>query len=178
MGTIRSIRKIVWDVIAHPTGEESNTGERVRQCADLVGDTFFVTYGDGLGNVDLGALAATHRAAAADGALATVTTVPLPSQYGTLESDETGRVTHFNEKPQLRDHWINAGFFAFERTVFDTWAGPDLERDVLPALAERSQLHAYRHEGFWKSMDTQKDVADMSRFATEGGVPWLDLPTV
>lgn len=152
------------------TGEDTGTGERVLRCAAHVGPTFFVTYGDGLGDVDLNALLRTHRAG---GALGTVTTVPLPSQYGTLELGPDDRVLGFQEKPVLADHWINAGFFAFECAAFDDWAGPDLERDVLPALAARGCLRAHRHHGFWKSMDTQKDVAEMGRLATEGGCPWL-----
>jgi glucose-1-phosphate cytidylyltransferase len=152
------------------TGEDAGTGERVRLVAQHVGESFFVTYGDGLGDVDLVALLATHRAAKG---LATVTTVPLPSQYGTLDLGPGDRVLGFHEKPVLGDHWINAGFFVFNRRVFDDWAGPDLERDVLPALAASGSLSAYRHDGFWKSMDTQKDVAALTQLATEGGRPWL-----
>lgn len=166
------------DVRCVDTGEDSNTGERVRRCSEEVGDRFLVTYGDGLGNVDLGALLSEHAVSAQAGALCTLTTVPLPSQYGTIELSSGDRVTGFQEKPTLPDHWINAGFFVFESEVFRNWPGPDLERDVLPALAAAGRLQAYRHPGFWKSMDTQKDVADLDRLATEGGgAPWLDLPT-
>lgn len=165
------------DVRCVDTGEDSNTGERVRRCSEEVGDRFLVTYGDGLGNVDLGALLSEHAVSAQAGALCTLTTVPLPSQYGTIELSSGDRVTGFQEKPTLPDHWINAGFFVFENEVFRNWPGPDLERDVLPALAAAGRLQAYRHPGFWKSMDTQKDVADLDRLATEGGAPWLDLPT-
>jgi len=153
------------------TGEDSGTGERVRRCAEHLGSSFFTTYGDGLGDVDLSALLAAHRAH--PDVVATVTTVPLPSQYGTLDLGDDDRVRGFHEKPVLRDHWINAGFFVLDRVVFDDWPGPDLERDVLPALAADGRLRAYRHHGFWKSMDTQKDVAEMGRLATEGGSPWL-----
>jgi glucose-1-phosphate cytidylyltransferase len=153
------------------TGEDSATGERVQRCAAYVGDTFFVTYGDGLGNVDLTALLAAHRSR--DDVLATVTTVPLPSQYGTLQLGPEDNVLGFTEKPVLLDHWINAGFFVFDREALHSWGGPDLERDVLPALAAAGRLQAYRHPGFWKSMDTQKDVAEIGRLAIEGGSPWL-----
>jgi len=163
------------DLVCLDTGDDSNTGERVRRCAEEVGTRFFVTYGDGLGNVDLAALVRVHTANA--DTLCTLTTVPLPSQYGTIELAAGDRVSGFQEKPTLSDHWINAGFFVFDREVFDDWAGPDLERDVLPALAGQGRLQAYRHTGFWKSMDTQKDVAEMDRLATEGGAPWLSLPT-
>ncbi len=165
------------DLLCLDTGEESNTGERVRRCADAVGERFMVTYGDGLGDVDLQALLLQHGSPLAGGSLCTMTTVPLPSQYGTIEISASNRVTGFQEKPTLPDHWINAGFFVFERAVFDDWPGPDLERDVLPALAARGELQAYRHPGFWKSMDTQKDVADLDQLATREGAPWLVSPT-
>lgn len=162
-----------WDVQVLDTGEDTNTGERVRRCRDFVGDTFFLTYGDGLGNVDLNELLAFHRSH--DGA-ASVTVVPLPSQYGTIDFDGRGRVQHFNEKPVIQDQWINAGFFAIDRSVFDSWNGADLERDVLPALSGRGDLYAYRHDGFWRSMDTYKDAVELtSIFEQEnnGGPPWL-----
>jgi glucose-1-phosphate cytidylyltransferase len=153
------------------TGVDSGTGERVRRCADVVGDAFFLTYGDGLGDVDLTALLKAHRSA--PNVLATMTTVPLPCPYGTIELGTDDRVLAFREKPVLPDHLINAGFFVFERAAFDDWPGPDLEADVLPALARRGRLQAYRHDGFWRSMDTQKDVVEMERLATTGGSPWL-----
>ncbi|MCU1594785.1 MAG: glucose-phosphate cytidylyltransferase [Frankiales bacterium] len=153
------------------TGEQTGTGDRLRLVAEHVGPTFFATYGDGLGDVDLGSLLVAHRAT--EGTVGTVTTVPLRSQYGTLDLDADDRVRGFHEKPVLEGHWINAGFFAFGRDVFDDWPGPDLERDVLPALAAAGTLRAYRHHGFWKSMDTQKDVTEMTYLATEGGSPWL-----
>jgi glucose-1-phosphate cytidylyltransferase len=153
------------------TGLDSGTGERVRRCSDAVGDSFFLTYGDGLGDVDLAALLAAHRAR--PGVLATMTTVPLPCPYGTIELGEDDQVLAFHEKPVLAEHQINAGFFVLDRRVFDDWPGPDLEADVLPSLAQRGQLQAYRHDGFWKSMDTQKDVVEMGELATTGGSPWL-----
>jgi glucose-1-phosphate cytidylyltransferase len=86
-------------------------------------------------------------------------------------------VTAFREKPLLRDHWINAGYMAFDPgAVLDT-PGPSLERDVLPALGAAGQLYAYRHEGFWKSMDTHKDVVELNTLANEEGHPWLAVPT-
>lgn len=151
------------------TGEDTHTGDRIRQVADRLGPTFFATYGDGLGNVDLGSLLAAHSG----GVLGTVTTVPLRSQYGTLDLGRDGLVLGFHEKPVLEGHWINAGFFVFDRAVFDDWPGPDLERDVLPELAGRRRLSAHRHDGFWRSMDTQKDVAELALLATGGMPPWL-----
>jgi glucose-1-phosphate cytidylyltransferase len=162
-----------WVVEVVDTGEDTNTGGRVERCADLVGDPFFVTYGDGLGNVDLAALVRFHRSH--DG-LATLTTVPLPSQYGTIDIAGDGQVREFKEKPRLADHLINAGFFVFDRAVFDRWPGKDLERDVLPTLGHDGQLFAYRHGGFWKSMDTYKDALDLSALCADGPGPWLEGP--
>jgi glucose-1-phosphate cytidylyltransferase len=159
-----------WTVKVVDTGEETNTGGRVIRCRDLVTETFFVTYADGLGDVDLDGLLAFHRS---HGGLATMTTVALPSPYGTIEFDGTGLVSRFREKPRLTDHHINAGFFAFDAGAFEHWAGEDLERDVLPALGAAGALFARAHDGFWKSMDTHKDALELNALCEEGNPPWL-----
>jgi glucose-1-phosphate cytidylyltransferase len=158
-----------WEVDVVDTGEETNTGGRVIGVRDRVGETFFATYSDGLGDVDLRALLAFHGAH--DGA-ATLTTVPLPSQYGTIGQADDGKVKHFREKPILRDHWINGGFFVFDDRAFELWRGEDLEREVLPALGKAGALYAYRHDGFWKSMDTYKDAVELTALAANGRIPW------
>lgn len=158
-----------WDVTIVDTGAESDTGERIRRCAPYVGERFFATYGDGLSDIDLRRLEEYHRS---HGKLATLTTVPLRSQYGTVGADEAGRVAQFVEKPVLREHWINAGFMMFERAVFDRWEGQSLESDVLPRLAAGGELYSYRHDGFWKSMDTSKDQSDMEKLLVAGRAPW------
>lgn len=160
-----------WDVSVLDTGEDTATGDRLVQAgAVLEGERFHATYADGLAPVDLAALEVCHREA---GNLVTVTTVPLRSQFGTLVIDERGKVTRFDEKPVLHDHWINAGFFLVERRALSVWEGQDLEREVLPALARRGSVGAYRHEGFWKSMDTYKDRQELEALATApGGPPW------
>jgi glucose-1-phosphate cytidylyltransferase len=164
-----------WDVEVVDTGLRTNTGGRVRQVADRVGDEFFLTYADGLGNVDLVALHEFHRS---HPGVATLTTVPLPSQYGTLELERDGRVREFREKPRLPDHVINAGFFVMDRAVFDLWPEPgeDLERDVLPALGAHDQLYAFRHLGFWKSMDTYKDAVELGELCADDDPPWMGPP--
>jgi len=158
-----------WDVEVVDTGEETDTGDRLRRCLDHVGDTFFATYGDGLGDVDAHALLEAHRRHARR---ATLTTVPLPSQYGTVDIDSEDRVRRFLEKPVLTDHWINAGFFVLERDAFDLAAGANLERDILPGLAALGELGVYRHSGFWRSMDTHKEMVELSTLAT-GTPPWM-----
>lgn len=159
-----------WTVDLVDTGEDADTGDRVVRCLDRLGDRFFATYGDGLGNVDITALTARHdhhRGAA------TVTTVPLPSQYGTLVVDGADRVSDFREKPVLTDHIINAGFFVFENRAIAGSAGGSLERDILPSLAANDELFVYRHDGFWKSMDTLKDVIELDHLARGKEPPWL-----
>ena len=159
-----------WQTIVRDTGEETNTGGRVWRCRHDVGDTFFVTYADGLGDVDLHELLAFHRS---HPGAATLTTVPLPSQYGTLELDGDGRVRDFKEKPVLREHRINAGFFVFDKRVFELWEGEDLEREVLPRLGAAGELFAFAHDGFWKSMDTYKESLDLTQLCRPGPPPWL-----
>lgn len=158
------------EVVCVDTGEDTETGERLRRAAAYVrGDRFFATYADGVADIDLHALLTLHLER---GALATVTTVALPSQYGILESDLSGRIHDFQEKPRLPDHWINAGFFVFERAALDHWQGEVLERDVLPALASVGGLYAYRHRGFWKSMDTYKDRQELDALVRSATPPW------
>jgi glucose-1-phosphate cytidylyltransferase len=158
-----------WSVRIVDTGQDSDTGERIRRCREHVSDTFFATYGDGIGDVRLRELLSFHRRA---GGLATVTSVPLRSQYGTVVSDELGCVREFREKPVIREHWINAGFFVFERRAFDVWEGTNLENHALPALVRRGELFTYRHEGFWKSMDTSKDQQELERLHESGEASW------
>jgi glucose-1-phosphate cytidylyltransferase len=160
-----------WDVTVLDTGPDADTGERILRCRDHVGDLFYATYGDGIGDVDLLKLLEHHRAS---GAEATLTTVPLPSQYGTVSFGNDDRIEQFFEKPILRGHWINAGFFVFDGRVFDHWEGRNLENEVFPALVRRGVVYAYRHEGFWKSMDTSKDQEELERLQREGRAPWID----
>jgi glucose-1-phosphate cytidylyltransferase len=158
-----------WDIEVVDTGEDTNTGGRIARCRDRVGDPFFATYSDGLSDIDLRALLSFHEGHAGS---ATVTTVPLPSQYGTIVFGDDRRVSSFREKPVLGDHWINGGFFVFDQAAFEHWAGEDLERDVLPALGTAGRLYAYQHRGFWKSMDTYKDALELTALVVEGKGPW------
>lgn len=158
-----------WQIRVLDTGEDADTGERLRRCAGYVTDTFFATYGDGLGNVDLRALLECHRAR---GGMATLTSVPLKSQYGTIEFSDDRQVRRFEEKPMINGCWINAGFFAFEKSVFQHWRGKNLESEVLPSLAETGMLYTYLHNGFWKSMDTSKDQQELEVIRAAGDPPW------
>ncbi|MBL29383.1 MAG: nucleotidyl transferase [Rhodospirillaceae bacterium] len=151
-------RTTPWKVSLVDTGDESDTGGRIYNVRDRVSDTFMATYSDAVCDVPLDKLLEFHHSH--DG-LATITSVPLPSQYGTIDADENGRILAFREKPILREHWINAGFFVMDKAIFDHWKGDNLEREVLPNLQKEGLLYTYRHDGFFKSMDTHKDQLEM-----------------
>jgi len=159
-----------WKVRIVDTGEDSDTGERVFRCREHVGDRFFATYGDGLGDINLDELVSFHARCRG---MATVTSVPLRSQYGTVISGPEGLVTDFHEKPIIDSCWINAGFFVFEKSVFQHWNGKNLECDVFPQLARQSLVYSYRHKGFWKSMDTSKDQQELEKIYETGGLVWM-----
>ncbi len=153
------------------TGAETMTGGRVKQVEKYVdGDTFLVTYGDGLADVDLRAVVEFHRA---HGRLATVTTVRPVSRFGVLELDKDGTVQSFAEKPQL-DGWVSAGFFVFDRRFFDRLEGGDcfFEHAPLEQLAREGELVAYRHEGFFYAMDTYREYEYLNQLWAGGEAPW------
>jgi len=157
-----------WEITLADTGLDTEKGARVRRVAQyLEADTFFVTYGEAVGNVDVGALLSFHRQ---HGRLATVTGTQLRSHLGIFELNGQSQVTGFREKPFL-DHWVNAGFMVFERGVLDYLAEGDdvhLEADVLPRLASDDQLMMYQHTGYWRSMKTFKDALELDSI-------WRDL---
>ncbi len=165
-------RGLPWEVRFSRAGDDADTGERLRAAAELTEGTLMATYADGFGDVDLAALLASHRAS---GRAATLTAARLRSQYGTVDIDDGGEVRGFREKPTFADLWINGGFFVLERGALEGSAGPSLERDMLPALAERGELHAYRHEGFWRSVDTFKDLEELETMIAEGTARWAGL---
>lgn len=155
------------------TGDDADTGDRILRCGTYVGERFFATYGDGLGNVDLHDLLATHKRLSG---LATMTTVPLRSQYGLIVFDENSKVQRFEEKPLIQNYWINAGFMVFEREALMRWNGHNLETDVLPDFCRSGELNVYRHMGFWKSMDTSKDQQELERLCIGAQAPWTEVP--
>lgn len=164
-----------WRITMADTGLETNKGARLARVLQYVGDeTFHLTYGDGLGDVNLEALAAFHKA---HGKLMTLTGYQPYSQYGILQLDAEGLVTGFEEKPRQPD-WINAGFMMCEPGIREYLRGDDsldLEKEVLVNLARDRQLMVYRHEGFWRSMDTFKEAQEMERL-WRTGAPWKVWP--
>jgi glucose-1-phosphate cytidylyltransferase len=161
-----------WEITLANTGLKTEKGARVCHAAKYVdADTFFVTYGEAVGDVDLDALLAFHRR---HGRLVTVTGVRMQSHLGVFEIDEgNGRAIGFEEKPLL-DHWVNAGFMLFERGALDYLTDDDdfhLERDALPRLIADGQLMVYRHTGYWRSMKTFKDAQELDAIWRESA-PW------
>jgi len=153
------------------TGTGTMTGGRVKRVEKYVeGDTFLVTYGDGVADVDINAALDFHRR---HGRLATITTVHPFSRFGMLEVDDAKRVRDFIEKPQM-EGWVNAGFLIFERRVFDYLGGDDcvLEGEPLERMAREGELMAYRHDGFFYAMDTYREYEYLNELWASGGAPW------
>lgn len=144
-----------WSVLLAETGDVTPTGGRIKRIAKYIeGETFLATYGDGVGDVDLGRLVEFHRA---QGRAATVTAIRPQTRFGELRVDGE-LATSFREKPQLDQGWVNGGFFAFERRALDSLTDEStLEREPLERLAKDGQLAVFRHEGYWRSMDTLRD---------------------
>lgn len=145
-----------WVVHLVDTGISTMTGGRLRQLAPLLHETFLMTYGDGVSDVDLDKLVAFHRK---QGCSATVTAVHSPPRFGGLVIDCDDRVTLFAEKATTNEGWINGGYFVIEPRVLDVISGDEVvfEREPLEYLTKTENLLAYRHEGFWQCMDTLRD---------------------
>ena len=160
-----------WLVHLIDTGLHTQTGGRLRRLAAHIGrETFMMTYGDGVANVNIGQLVDFHRR---HGKLATVTAVRPPARFGGLTFDGD-LVARFAEKPQIGEGWINGGFFVLEPRVLDYVAGDDtlFEREPLERLAQEGQLVAYRHPDFWQCMDTLRDVRLLESLWEGGNAPW------
>jgi len=152
------------------TGLDTPTGGRVARLGErLEGGAFCVTYADGVADIDLAALLSFHRERQV---LGTMTVVQPRLQWGVAELGAGGKVEGFVEKPRS-EHWINGGFFCFERGALDYMGeGSVLEREPLERLAADRQLSAYRHEGFWDCMDTYKDAVELNDLWSSGAAPW------
>ncbi|MGI8654641.1 MAG: glucose-1-phosphate cytidylyltransferase [Pyrinomonadaceae bacterium] len=160
-----------WTVHLIDTGFQTSTGGRVKRLEQwLKDDTFMVTYGDGVCDVNLRDLLEFHRA---HGRAATATAVRPPARFGGLVFDGD-MVTEFTEKPQIGEGWINGGFLVFEPELFKYLEGDhsSLEADALEHLAADRRLAAYRHDGFWQCMDTLRDKRLLEGLWQEGRAPW------
>lgn len=160
-----------WKVDLIDTGQETMTGGRIKRLAPYVNnETFMVTWGDGVSDVDLGRLLEFHRS---HGRLATLTAVRPPARYGRLTLDGD-RVQLFEEKPQLGEGWINGAYFVLEPGVFDYIEGDDSqwEKEPLERLASDGQLMAYKHTSFWQCMDTLREKYILESLWASGKAPW------
>lgn len=164
-----------WHVTLADTGIEALTGARIRKIKKYLGDDehFLLTYGDGVGNIDLNQLLAFHKKS---GRILTVTGVRPPGRFGELMSDSEGVVTEFNEKPQASGGRISGGFFVCRRELFDYLdVREDLvfEQEPMRALVRDRQLAVYEHDDFWQCMDTYRDWQYLNGLCEKDGAPWM-----
>ena len=162
-----------WKVSLIDTGEGTMTGGRLKRVADHVGDeTFCLNYGDTVGDIDIKELIAFHRSQSVH---ATLTAIQPPGRFGALVlGTEDSKIATFKEKPDGDGGWVNGGFFVLEPAVFD-YIGNDStvwEHEPLERLANEGQLSAYRHRGYWQSMDTLRDKAVLETDWASGNPPW------
>jgi glucose-1-phosphate cytidylyltransferase len=161
-----------WIITLVDTGASTMTGGRLKRVQDYInGETFYFTYGDGVGDVDISALTAHHRA---QGRLVTLTAVQPPGRYGSLQLSNESCVSGFQEKPQGDGSWVNGGFFVMDPRVLDRIDGDHTtwENEPLRDLAAEGQLSAYRHRGFWQPMDTLRDRQYLEELWSQGRAPW------
>ena len=162
-----------WEITFVETGLQSGTGARVKRVAEhLTADHFMLTYGDGIGDVDLSAIVRTHLE---QGRTGTVTGVHPASRYGEMHVD-AGSVVEFNEKPTLATGWVSGGFFMFERHFIEKYLDDDisllLEHEPLQQIARDRELSLHRHEGFWMGMDTYRDWTELNTLWDHGRATW------
>jgi len=163
-----------WKIRTLDTGLNTQTAGRIKLCIESSNDSrFFVTYGDGVGNVDLNQLMDFHERSAK---LATVTAVRPPARFGVLESIN-GEVIHFGEKNQADAGWINGGFFVLERKVITEVndMNESFEAVTLPLLVKKRELAAYHHEGYWQPMDTLREKNLLTDLAKSEVAPWYKI---
>ncbi len=163
-----------WNVTLVDTGNETNTGGRIKRVQSYIEDEdFFCTYGDGVSNIDLDTLYRFHKG---HGKVATLTGLHPVSKFGVFQHGADRLVTGFKEKPRM-DDLVSGGFFVFNRRIFDyLHENSILEREPLEALAEQRQLAVYVHEGFWQSMDTYKDALTLNELWASGRGDWKVWP--
>jgi glucose-1-phosphate cytidylyltransferase len=160
-----------WTVDLVDTGMKTQTGGRIKRLAPYMGnETFMLTWGDGVSDINLHDLLAFHRS---HGKLATLTAVRPTARFGHLEM-EGNLVTEFSEKPQTKEGWINGAFFVLEPEIFDFIDGDDthFEKEPLERLASEGQLTAYRHTAFWQCMDTIREKKILETYWESGNAPW------
>lgn len=161
-----------WRVHLVDTGQHTETGGRIKRLREWIGDeTFLLTYGDGVADINICDLLDFHRS---HGKLATVSAVRPPARFGGLRLNGGGQIVEFTEKPQAGEGWINGGFFVLEPAVCDFIAGDHIvwEHEPLEALARAGELMAYYHDGFWQPMDTVREKMLLEKLWNSGEAPW------
>lgn len=161
-----------WKITLVDTGAETMTGGRIKRIAPYIGnETFMMTYGDGVTDVNIARLVAYHRA---HGKQATVTATQPTGRYGAMSLGPDERVESFQEKPAGDGSWINGGYFVLDPRVLDLIPGDDsiFEKKPLERLARDGQLVAYKHDGFWYAMDTLRDKSHLESLWQAGNAPW------
>lgn len=160
-----------WKVTLVDTGHSSMTGGRVKRIAPHIDGTFLLTYGDGVGNINITQSIDFHKT---HKKLATMTVVQPMGRFGAVERNPEGQVTHFQEKPMGDGGWINGGFFVLEPEVFNYIKDDSTiwEQDPMKNLSRDGQLFAYEHKGFWQPMDTLRDKTYLDKLWQEGEAPW------
>jgi glucose-1-phosphate cytidylyltransferase len=168
-------RDIDWNVTALETGLHTQTGSRITRCMELFPNesTFIATYGDGLANVNIEKLLEFHQS---HGKIATVTAVRPPARFGYMRINDN-IVTHFGEKNQSDEGWINGGYFVLNKEImrFDQGDKIPFETGIIAELVKSGELMAYHHEGFWQPMDTLRDRKILADLATSIKPPWLEF---
>ena len=161
----------LWNVQLVDTGLNTMTGGRIKRIQNHIDDTFCVTYGDGVSDIDINNLISFHKEKKS---LATLTAIHPPERFGVLELSGNN-VVEFHEKHQGESSWINGGFFVFEKEIFDYIKNGDsttLERTPFETLAKEKKLTAFKHEGFWHPMDTLRDKKHLENLWTSNKAPW------
>lgn len=162
-----------WKVTMLYTGQDTMTGGRIKKAKDFIGnETFMLTYGDGVSNVNIHNLLDSHKKS---GKYATLTSIQPSGRFGALDIIEDGTISSFIEKPKGDGAWINGGFFVLEPEVFNYIENDDksiLERAPLENLAKDGQLNAFKHRGFWHAMDTLRDKNELTEMWLKGEAPW------
>ena len=156
------------------TGLQTNTAGRIQKIEKYVGnETFMLTYGDGVSDININELLEFHKS---KGKLATVTSIQLPTRFGTVETDETSIITSFKEKPQGKDVWINGGYFVLEPGIFKYLNGDmeniQWEKGPMENIAKDHQLAGYKHYGFWKCMDAMRDKIELEQLWESNQAKW------
>jgi glucose-1-phosphate cytidylyltransferase len=156
------------------TGLNTNTAGRIKRIKKYINsETFLLTYGDGLSNIDINKLIKFHRF---HGKLATLSSIQMPGRFGNINMSDRGEVDHFLEKPEGDGMWINGGFFVLEPGIFDYLNGEmdqvQWEKGPLVEIAKKKQLFAYKHFGFWKCMDALRDRIELEALWQGGNAPW------